>query len=162
MKPLALILCALCASCLATSGEIDRAIADITGRIDVVARDSQQSAEAAREAWQRGEISYAELEKRLQDIRAATLGASKDITEDVLAGVKEAIEQRPEEVISGGSRMVGGLLPGPWGDLLAGLGGAAAAAVYAARKAKEEAERVNRERDAARVARHEPTGGAAK
>ena len=156
------VLALLCASCLATSGEIDRAIADITGRIDVVAKDAQQSSEAARAAWQRGEISYAELEARLQDIRAATLGAAKETAETVLEGVKDAIEQRPEELIAGGTRVVGGVLPGPWGDLLAGLGGAAAAALYAARKAKEEAERVNRERDAARVARHEPTGGAVK
>jgi len=162
MKYPLLILCALCASCLATSGEIDRAIADITGRIDVVARDAQESSDAARAAWQRGEISYAELEKRLQDIRAATLGAAKETTEAVLGAVKEAIEERPEEVVKGVTGAAGGLLPGPWGDIIAGLGGAAAAALYASRRAKEEAERVNRERDAARIARHEPTGGLPK
>ena len=45
--------------CFATSGDLESAVADITGRIDVVARDGQESAEAAREAWKRGEITYA-------------------------------------------------------------------------------------------------------
>jgi hypothetical protein len=147
----------ICCSCLATSGEIDRAIADITGRIDVVARDAQESSEAARAAWQRGEISYAELEKRLQDIRAATLGTAKETAETVLEGVKEAIEQRPAEAIKTGTEMVGGLLPGPWGEVLA-LAGAAAAAAFARR----EAQRVNRERDAARAARGESVANPTK
>jgi hypothetical protein len=135
---------ALC-SCLATSGEIDRAIADITGRINVVARDSQESADAARAAWQRGEIDYAELEKRLQDIRAATMGTGKEIVADVLEGVKETMAQRPEAAVRETTETIGGMLPGTAGEILIFGGGLIATYLAARREAAAKAAAAKRE-----------------
>lgn len=162
IRAILITLCALFApACVATTGELERAVTEITGRIDVAAREAQESAEAAREAWRRGEITYTELQARLQDIRSATLDVAKETTQEVVEGVKEAIRERPGEAIETGAQVVGGLLPGPWGDIVAALGGAAAAAMYARKKAHEEAvaasARLAAERDAARQRRGEPT-----
>lgn len=126
--------------CFATTGDLEGAVADITGRIDVVARDAQQSAEAAREAWKRGEITYAEMQQRLQDIRAATLDSSKAITREVIDGVKETIATRPEVVAQAGADALGQVIPGVPGELLALVGTGLATYFAASRKAKKDAE----------------------
>lgn len=146
-----LILALLCAGCVATTGDLDGAVTEITARIDAAARDAQESAEAARAAWQRGEITYTELQARLQDIRAATLDVAKETTREVVEGVKETIERRPE-VVGDITRTI---IPGPWGELIAILAGSGAAYAAATRKAKEEAAKINAARDAARLARGE-------
>lgn len=146
-----LILAMLCAGCVATTGDLDGAVTEITARIDAAARDAQESAEAARAAWQRGEITYAELQARLQDIRAATLDVAKETTEQVVREMRETIEARPE-VVGDVARTV---IPGPWGEALAILVASGGAYVAASRRAREEAERINRARDAARLARGE-------
>jgi hypothetical protein len=130
---------ALC-SCFATSGDLDKAVADIAGRISVVADSAQASAEAAREAYTRGELTYAELQKRLQDIRAATLEAGEAVTREVVDGLKETIENRPEVVAQATGDVIGGVIPGPLGQIIALAGTAAATYFASSRKAKKDAE----------------------
>ena len=147
-----LIIAALaCSSCLATSGDLERIGLEVGARIDAAARSAEESAAAAREAWKRGEISYVELQSRLQDIRSATLDVAKETTEQVVREVKETIEARPE-VAGDVARTV---LPGPWGEALAILLASGGAYFAASRKAREEAERVNHNRDVARLQRGE-------
>ena len=99
MRAILLTLCAACASCFATSGDLDRAIESIARDIAVVAEDAADSAQAVRDAWQRGEITAAEMEKRLQDIRAAAVTLAKDAAREEMAGLQETIEKRPEAVV---------------------------------------------------------------
>lgn len=151
MKLVLIITAMLCTSCLATSGDLDRIGAEVGARIDAVARSAEESAAAAREAWRQGDISYAELQKRLQDIRSATLDVAKETTEQVVREVRETIEARPE-VVGDVARTV---IPGPWGEALALLLASGGAYVAASRKAREEAERINHARDVARLQRGE-------
>ena len=120
MRALVLVL-PLLAGCLATTGELDTAVTEITGRIDAVARDAQESAEAAREAWRRGEIDYAELQKRLQDIRAATLDVAKETTREVMGELRDTIRARPEVVADTAGDVARGVLPGVPGEIIAML-----------------------------------------
>lgn len=136
---LALLALPLC-GCLATSGDLDGAVADITERIEVVARSAEESAAAARGAWERGEITYADLQKRLQDIRAATLDVAKETTTEVLDGLKETMESRPEVVAQATGDVLGQVIPGVPGELLGMIGTAAAAYFAATRKSKKDAE----------------------
>lgn len=152
----ALLLAALCCSCVATSGDLDQAVAEIGDRIAVVADSARESAAAARVAYEQGEITYKELQDRLRDIRAATLDASEQVTKDVVADVKEAIAKRPEVIAETGASIVSGTVPGPLGELLGGLILAGGTYMAASRRAKAEADRVNQARDMARVMRHEP------
>jgi nicotinamide mononucleotide (NMN) deamidase PncC len=148
---LALIAALASTSCLATSGDLERIGAEVGERIEAVARSAEESAAAAREAWRKGDISYTELQARLQDIRSATLDVAKETTEQVVREMRETIEARPE-VVGDVARTV---IPGPWGEALAILVASGGAYVAASRRAREEAERINRARDAARLARGE-------
>lgn len=148
----------LCASCIATSGDLERAVTDISERVSVVARSAEESAEAAREAYRQGSISYAELQQRLQDIRAATLDVAQETAKEVIGDLRETLEKRPAVVAETGAAVAREAIPGPWGDLLGGLLIAGGTYMAAARRAKEEAARVNKERDLARMKRGERTG----
>jgi hypothetical protein len=141
MKIPILILCALCASsCLATSGDLERATAEIAERVAVVARSAEESAQAVRDAYARGELTYAELQQRLQDIRAATLEAGEAVTKEVIDSVRETIESRPEVIAQTAGNAAGALIPGPLGQLAEMLILAGGAYAAASRKAKKDAE----------------------
>lgn len=154
----ALGLACILTGCFATAGDLEGAVADITGRIDVVARDAQQSSEAAREAWKRGEITYAEMQQRLQDVRAATLDQSKEITREVIDGVKETIATRPEVIADGAADVSRTMIPGPFGEILALLIASGGTYLAASKRAQAEASRMSMERDIARMERGEPVG----
>lgn len=156
--PIALGVVCILTGCFATTGDLEGAVADITGRIDVVARDAQQSADAAREAWKRGEITYAELQQRLQDVRAATLDQSKVITREVIDGVKETIATRPEVVADTAADVSRTMIPGPFGEILALLLASGGTYLAASKRAQNEAQRMSMERDMARMERGEPVG----
>lgn len=156
MRALALTLPLLC-GCVATSGELERAVGDITARVDEIAQEARADADAAREAWRRGDITYAELQRQLADIREATLDVSKETAREVIGDLRETIEARPEVVGGVAGDVSRDLIPGPWGDLIAMVLAGGGAYVASRRKAKEEAERINRERDMARVMRGERT-----
>jgi len=151
VKLLLIITALVCTSCLATTGDLDRIGAEVGARIDAAARSAEESAAAARDAWRRGEITYAELQSRLQDIRSATLDVAKETTQQVVREVRETIERRPEI----GGDIARTVVPGPWGEALAILLASGGAYAAAARKAKVEAEKVNHARDIARMQRGE-------
>ena len=162
MRHIILTCTLLCASCIATSGDLEQMGAEITERIAVAARSAEESASAAREAWKRGEIDYAELQSRLQDIRSATLDVARETTREVVAGVRETIEQRPEVVAQTGATIAQTALPGPLGELLGGLILAGGAYAAARSKSREDARHMSMERDLARASRGEPVGSQKK
>jgi hypothetical protein len=157
-----LLLALLCTSCLATSGDLERVAVDMAEQISVVARSAEESAEAARDAFKRGEITYTELQARLQDIRSATLDVARDTTEQVVGGVVKAIKERPEAALTSASEASRTFVPGPWGEVLAVLLAGGASYAASTRKAKEEAAKINQARDMARMMRGEPTGQGGK
>lgn len=153
-----ILLALLCTSCVATTGDLDRAVTDITSRVNEVAQEASASADEAREAWKRGDITYAELQRQLADIRAGVVDVASETTAEVIGQLKETLEERPEVVggIAGDASRT--LIPGPLGEMLALILTAGGTYVAASKRAKTEAERVSHERDMARMMRGEPVG----
>jgi hypothetical protein len=62
------------------------------------------------------------------------------VTREVVDGVKETIESRPEVIAGTAGNVLGSVVPGPLGELLMLAGTAAATYFAAGRKAKKDAE----------------------
>lgn len=116
--------------------------------------EAQRSAAAVEQAYAAGEITREEADAELANLRTTIL--------DGLAAVREAMGKTADAIAgidlttltTEGAKDLAPFLPSPWREILlliASLGGGAA-------YTRHEANRVQRERDAARAIRGEPVG----